>query len=207
MHKKLMEFLPDSFSEIKEFQLITSIEDTEFEIIDKEHERILYENFIDTATEIGIKHLENLYKIRNEPNLESLEFRKLRLKNRKMNKMNITYRALEQKLKILFGEGNYKLSLDNDKYLLKVEVNTFDWNAFYEITDNFRYIIPCNMVLKSTICQSRHSKVYVGAVMRTGEEITIYPWFTKNLESKGKVNIGIANNAGLENISIYPKEG
>ncbi|WML35338.1 putative phage tail protein [Clostridium sp. OS1-26] len=205
MYKKLIEFLPPEIAEIEEFKQITSTEDVELELLEQGQQRILYENFIDTATEYGVKYLESLFKIRADASSESLEMRKLRLKNRKMDKMPTTHRALEQKLRTLFGEGNYKVNVDSNKYTLNVEVNTFDWNMFYEIVDNFRYIIPCNMILQSTLAQIINTNVYVGACMTAGEEVTVYPWSPKDITSRGRADIAMGSNTGVESITIYPK--
>lgn len=205
MYKKLIEFLPPEIAEIEEFKQITSTEDIELELLEQGHQRILYENFIDTATEYGIRYLEKLFKIRSDASNESLDFRKLRLKNRKMDKMPTTRRALEQKLRVLFGEENYKVNVDNNKYTLNVEVNTFDWNMFYEIVDNFRYIIPCNMILQSTLAQMISTNVYIGACMTVGEEVTVYPWSPKDITSRGRADIAMGSNTGVESITIYPK--
>ncbi|MEW8955619.1 putative phage tail protein [Clostridium sp.] len=206
MRKKLIDFLPPDIANIKDFKEITYAEDIEIENLEKGKMKILYENFIDTATEYGIKHLEGLYKIKADSSKEDLGMRRLRLKNRKMDKMPITQRSLEQKLKTLFGEGNYKVKVINDKYTFEVEVNTFDWNMFYEIIDNFRYIIPCNMILNSTLVQKINFPIYYASALTAGEEVTVYPWSPKNIESKGKVNIAMGNNTGVENITIYPRK-
>lgn len=202
---KLIDFLPPKIAEIEEFKEIMNTENIELEIIEKGQQRILNENFIDTATEYGIKHKEKLFKIRADLLNDTLEFRKLRIKNRKIDKAPFTYRFLENKLKTLFGEDNYKLELLNDEYVLKVEINTFDWNMFNEIIDNFRYIIPCNMILNSTLVQKIKSPVYIGACMTTGEEITVYPYSPKAIETKAKLNIALSNNSCVEEITIYPR--
>ncbi|APC83195.1 putative phage tail protein [Clostridium botulinum] len=207
MKKKLIDFLPPQIADIEEFKNIMATENIELELIEKGQERILKENFIDTATDYGIKHQEKLFKIRADLLNDTLEFRKLRIKNRKMDKMPITQRALEHKLKTLFGEGNYKVEVLNDEYVLKVFISTFNWSMFNEIIDNFRYIIPCNMMLSSTLVQKIKFPVYIGSCMTTGEEITVYPWMPKDITSKGKVNIAMGSNAGLETITTYPKEG
>jgi len=170
---KLINFLPPEIANIEEFKQIASTEDKELQLLEKGQQRILNENFIDGATEYGVKKYETLFKIRANSLNESLEFRKLRLKNRKLDKVPFSYNFLSNKLKNLFGEGNYKLEVINNEYVLKVEINTFDWNMFNEIIDNFRYIIPCNMILNSTLAQKIKSPVYVGACMTAGEEITV----------------------------------
>lgn len=202
---KLINFLPPEIANIEEFKEIMETEDKEFELLEKGQQRILNENFIDTATEYGIKKYETLFKIRVDDLNESLDFRKLRIKNRKLDKVPFSYRFLDNKLKNLFGEDNYKLELLNNEYILKVEINTFDWNTFNEIIDNFRYIIPCNMELNSTLVQKIKSPVYIGACMTTGEEITVYPYSPKAIESKAKFNIALSNNSCIEEITIYPR--
>lgn len=207
MKKKLIDFLPSKIANIAEFKEIMNAEDIEFDSIESMQLKILKENFIDTATDYGISKRESLYKIKPDKKNESLDFRRLRLKNRKMDKMPITHRALEQKLETLFGEDNYKVEVQNDDYLVKVFINTFDWNAFNEITDNFRNIIPCNMILKSSLVQKIKSNIYFGACTTIGEELTVYPWSPKSIESKGTVKFALGSNTGVENITIYPKEG
>lgn len=203
---KLIDFLPPKIAEIEEFKEIMNTENIELEIIEKGQQRILNENFIDTATEYGIKHKEKLFKIRADLLNDTLEFRKLRIKNRKIDKAPFTYRFLENKLKTLFGEDNYKLELLNDEYVLKVEINTFDWNMFNEIVDNFRTIIPCNMILNSTLTQKINTNVYYAGALTSGETITVYPWSPKEIESKATVNIALGNNTGIETITVYPKK-
>ncbi|MBZ1334632.1 DUF2313 domain-containing protein, partial [Clostridium botulinum] len=203
---KLIDFLPPQISDIEEFKNIMDTENVELELIEKGQERILKENFIDTATDYGIKHQEKLFKIRADLVNDTLEFRKLRIKNRKMDKMPITHRSLEYKLKTLFGEGNYKVEVLNDEYVLKVEISTFDWSMFNEIIDNFRYTIPCNMMLSSTLVQKISTSIYYASAITSGEEITVYPWMPKDITSKGKVNIAMGSNTGVENITIYPRK-
>lgn len=206
MKKKLIDFLPPEISKIQDFKVVMDVETDELEDLEKGQKRILYENFIDTATDYGISHKEKLFKIRADKSIESLEFRKLRIKNRKMDKMPVTHRALEYKLKTLFGEGNYKVEVINNEYILKVEINTFDWNAFNEIVDNFRYIIPCNIILKSTLINKIKTNLYYACASFGGEELTVYPWSPKNIESKGNVTVAIGNNTGFEDITIYPRK-
>lgn len=203
---KLIDFLPPKIAQIEEFKEIMDTENIELEIIEKGQQRILHENFIDTATEYGIRHQEKLFKIRADLLNETLEFRKLRIKNRKIDKAPFTYRFLENKLNNLFGEHNYKLEVLNNEYVLKVEINTFDWNMFNEIVDNFRTIIPCNMILNSTLIQKINTNLYYAGVLTSGEEITVYPWTPKDITSKGTFNLAIGSNTGIDATTIYPRK-
>lgn len=203
---KLIDFLPPKIAQIEEFKEIMDTENIELEIIEKGQQRILHENFIDTATEYGIRHQEKLFKIRADLLNETLEFRKLRIKNRKIDKAPFTYRFLENKLNNLFGEDNYKLELLNNEYVLEIEINTFDWNMFNEIVDNFRTIIPCNMILNSTLIQKINTNLYYAGVLTSGETITVYPWSPRVIESKGRFNMAIGSNTGIDTTTIYPRK-
>ncbi|BDR86143.1 putative phage tail protein [Clostridium tetani] len=203
---KLIDFLPPKIAQIEEFKEIMDTENIELGIIEKGQQRILHENFIDTATEYGVRHQEKLFKIRADLSNETLEFRKLRIKNRKIDKAPFTYRFLENKLNNLFGEDNYKLEVLNNEYVLKVEINTFDWNMFNEIVDNFRTIIPCNMILNSTLIQKINTNLYYAGVLTSGEEITVYPWTPKDITSKGTFNLAIGSNTGIDTTTIYPRK-
>ncbi|WP_085829403.1 putative phage tail protein [Clostridium massiliodielmoense] len=206
MKKKLIEFLPSEIGDIEDFKQIMSTETIELDLVEKKQEQLLKENFIDTATEKGIKHQEALFKIRADLENETLEFRKLRIKNRKIDKAPFTHKFLEYKLESLFGKDNYKLDVFNNEYILKVDINTFDWNMFNEIVDNFRAIIPCNMILNSTLTNKIEANVYVLGTTICGEEITVYPWSPKNIVSKANVTVAIGNNTGFEDITIYPRK-
>ncbi|RXM69438.1 putative phage tail protein [Clostridium tetani] len=203
---KLIKFLPPKIAQIEEFKEIMDTETIELEIIEKGQQRILHENFIDTATEYGVRHQEKLFKIRADLSNETLEFRKLRIKNRKIDKVPFTYRFLQNKLNNLFGEDNYKLEVLNNEYVLKVEINTFDWNMFNEIVDNFRTIIPCNMILNSTLIQKINTNLYYAGALTSGEEITVYPWTPKVIKSKGRFNMAIGSNTGIDTTTIYPRK-
>ncbi|GAA0240526.1 hypothetical protein [Metaclostridioides mangenotii] len=48
-------------------------------------------------------------------------------------------------------------------------------------------------------------KLYIGAVALTGEEIAVYPWSIKEIESKGKYNVAIGTAEGNEEITVYPR--
>lgn len=206
MRKLLIESLPPKIAEIQEFKEITSTEDIEINSLEEGQKRILNENFINTATQYGVKRYEELFKIRADTLNESLEFRKLRLKNRKLDKAPFTHKFLCNKLETLFGKDNYKVEVENDIYTLKVEVNTFDWNMFNEIIDNFRYIIPCNMLMESTLIQKLRSKLYIGSCLLSGEATTVYPWTPNEIEIKGKINMALGVTAGNETVTLYPKK-
>ncbi len=206
MKNKLINFLPPCISEIEEFNEIMNAEDLLLQNIEEKQKDILHENFLETATAYGIKKYEAMFKINPDLLNEDLEFRRLRLKNKRLDRIPFTYRFLCNKLDNLFGEESYKLKLINDIYTLNIEINTFDWSIFNEIADNFRYIIPCNMVLHSVLVNKLNFKIYFGLTTTSGEEVTVYPWIAKSLNSKGTVDIALGEVNGIEQTAIYPRK-
>lgn len=50
-------------------------------------------------------------------------------------------------------------------------------------------------------------QVYLGTLMCTGEETTIYPYTPKDISIDFKVYVGVGHNTNIENVTVYPKEG
>ncbi|WP_414836252.1 YmfQ family protein [Clostridium sporogenes] len=67
-------------------------------------------------------------------------------------------------------------------------------------------IKPSHLAVRYKLISITQSKFYVGAATLCGEEIVVYPWSPKEIESKGKVNVAITNNTGVEKITLYPKK-
>lgn len=70
-----------------------------------------------------------------------------------------------------------------------------------------RRIKPSHLSVRYKLIALTESNLYVGATSFTGETITVYPWTPNNIETTGKIEIALAQNAGLETITTYPKEG
>lgn len=56
------------------------------------------------------------------------------------------------------------------------------------------------------IILSVNSGVYFGSCITSGEEISVYPWTTKTIESIGNITMALGSNVNVESVTIYPKE-
>lgn len=54
---------------------------------------------------------------------------------------------------------------------------------------------------------SSGNKLYIGAIMLTGEEITVYPYATGSISTQGVIRTSAAHNNDIEQITIYPEGG
>ncbi|MHB9946427.1 hypothetical protein CF095_13695 [Clostridium botulinum] len=68
-------------------------------------------------------------------------------------------------------------------------------------------IKPSHLSVRYKLIALTESNLYVGATSFSGETITVYPWTPNNIETTGNIEIALAQNAGLETITTYPKEG
>ncbi|EPY6430798.1 YmfQ family protein [Clostridium sporogenes] len=67
-------------------------------------------------------------------------------------------------------------------------------------------IKPSHLSVRYKLISITESELFIGACTFCGEQIIVYPWSPKKIESKGKINIAMANNTGIENITLYPKK-
>lgn len=74
-----------------------------------------------------------------------------------------------------------------------------------DLYETVKRIKPSHLSVKHKLISITQSEFYIGATTLCGENIAVYPWKPKNIESKCKVNIALGNNTGFENITIYPK--
>lgn len=59
---------------------------------------------------------------------------------------------------------------------------------------------------KITISLANNGSIFYGATTIGGEEIIVYPWAPKNVESKGKVTVAVGHNVCFESVQVYPKK-
>lgn len=48
--------------------------------------------------------------------------------------------------------------------------------------------------------------IYIGSVVISGEEVTIYPYSISDLEQKSKVYMALGHNTSIEEITVYPNK-
>lgn len=76
-----------------------------------------------------------------------------------------------------------------------------------DLYKEIKKIKPSHLSVKYKLISLTESNLYIGATSFSGETITVYPWTPNNIETTGNIEIALAQNAGLETITTYPKEG
>ncbi|MGN9164976.1 putative phage tail protein [Tissierellaceae bacterium HCP3S3_D8] len=202
--RKIETYFPDVLHDVKEYKEIANTENPEIEIAWQSIDDLIDDQFIETSTERGVARREKLLKV-TPSKADSLDDRKLRISLKWNDRLPYTYKVLKDKLDQIFGD-NYEMERLVSKRLLKIKVNSFNWSMFDLVTNEIRQMIPANMILESTIHQRIESPFYIAVTILSGEEITVYPYSPRNIESKGSIYIGTGSNTGLENVTVYPRK-
>ncbi|QOS98101.1 DUF2313 domain-containing protein [Brevibacterium sp. JNUCC-42] len=147
---RLLKHLPDIFHEIKEFVSLTEAVVPEINALEERVNQLLDDQFILTASERGIYRREKMLDIKPDLTIESLEFRRKRLINRKSTKAPFTIRFLQNRLDFLYGVDKAKADIPED-FLLTIETNVKDAAIFREVVQMINVIKPANMVYQHRI--------------------------------------------------------
>ncbi|WP_258073295.1 YmfQ family protein [Brevibacillus laterosporus] len=145
MSNELMEYLPPYYHDILEMQEYTRVASLAVDMVAKAVEQELADQFIETASEKGIARRERMLRIKPRSD-ETLEFRRMRLKNRKSIKPPFTERWLQHQLDRLLGKGRVTVEVDVLNFILSVNAEIENAPAFREVEHTVRTTIPANLV-------------------------------------------------------------
>lgn len=137
---------PAKLLEIRDFIEIANTEAEELEQAQKAVDKLLADQFIETACKETILRRERELGIQYDPETETLEFRRKRLINRYSTKPPFTLRFLQQQLDDLVGRGRTNVAVDVQNFILTVEAAITDANVFKEVEHTVNVIKPANLV-------------------------------------------------------------
>lgn len=158
----LLEYLPDFVQEIKEMKVIMSVEDnflTGFDDnLNLSVKNVFKDQFINTATEYGIKRYEDMLKIVSRES-EGLDVRRFRLFVRFNEKLPYTVPKLKEQLAALCGEDGYSVTLDVVNFNLVVKIALKSKGMFDEVGAMLERMVPLNMRLDLDLMYNQHLTV------------------------------------------------
>ena len=137
---------PPKLLEIRDFREIANTEAEELEQAQKAVDKLLADQFRETACKETILRRERELGIQYDPETETLEFRRKRLINRYSTKPPFTLRFLQQQLDDLVGRGRTNVMVDVQNFILMVEAAITDANVFKEVEYTVNVIKPANLV-------------------------------------------------------------
>lgn len=183
--------------QLKEFKEIANTEEPELRYILAAIDRTLANMFIETADEYGIKRYEDMMDIvpDEEDTLDTRRFRVLTLWN---NYVPYTKSELYKRLVSICGsESAFELEENYDEYWIKVITHLGVNGAFELLSDTFKEILPCNLVLEFENLLLEASKItplYVGCVCTTALHYCITHDIQKRVTNGGKPVVATSAN-------------
>ena len=171
-----------------------------------ELKRLQDNQFILTADELGIAQLEKQFDIIPDLTQEDLEFRRQRLLNRNTTKPPFTLEYLEDKLGDLLGEGSYQVVMDYPAYAMDIEIGLDNAPLYNEIALTIANLKPANITDHLRwIRELAKARLYFGAALQSGTEMSIYPIFSDELNATYTLPIVAYYKQGTT-LSVYPQE-
>lgn len=164
----------DVIGKAREFDARVKSENKEFNLLWAELERVQNAAFIFKTNSKTIKYWEEMLGIspRKDASLSDRQ-RKVYIEWNKRVKW--THRTFLKWLDVYLGKGNYKLSLDYDKYGIEIDVIVKE-SLYFDLDDlgrQVRDIIPANLTQFIRIKFIRDQKIFYGMYGQKAKRITI----------------------------------
>ncbi|WP_294856560.1 putative phage tail protein [uncultured Oscillibacter sp.] len=149
MDANLIQYLPDWFRQIKDYQYLMQTETGQFEILAALIDAVHQNFYVSTADEGTISDWENLLHIIPNTQIETQDFRRARIINRLSYNPPFTLPYLYDRLDLLIGKGKWAVTVDYGNYTLYVEAAAENQAWAGEVLATINTIKPCHIVYTS----------------------------------------------------------
>ena len=167
--RKLIDYLPPFMQEYSEIQHIMDSEQPEVDFLWNEFENVLNNQFIQDATQYGVKRWESMLKIASK-GTDTLEERKFRILSRLNQELPYTLTKLKEALVTLCGVGNFSIDLQAAKYHIEIKLALDNKNNYAEILDLLEQMIPANLTQNVQIMYNSNNTFK----QFTHDQLTVY---------------------------------
>lgn len=142
----LVNELPVFLRKFKEYKLILHTHEEELKLLAENMKKMVFNQFIETADSEGLMYYERLLKIPIDESLD-IDIRRFNVLVRWGGELPYTYKNLVKKLDFLCGKGNYKLTIDNNRYKINITTYFVDEKKKEILLKSLRGFIPANMII------------------------------------------------------------
>lgn len=156
MDRHLIDYLPPILRGVREYIYLFTTEQNEIETLWNAVDDAFSDQFIADATVNGVKRWEKILGIKPKVT-DRLEDRKFRILARLSEQLPFTLKTLEQQLISLCGEGNFKIEVDNQNYLVIVRLALTSQEVLNNLAALLNRIVPANMVIDLKFKYNKHS--------------------------------------------------
>ncbi len=167
----IIEYFPLFLQDIREFKIISNIEDIELEKLKAKIEEILKEVIVSNAVDYGLERYEKIYNI-EEPSKDVI-VRRYNILAKINNRVPYTMNWLKNKLNNTIGKDNYRISIDYDKKVLEIEILAVFKDIAIVLYKDLREQLPANMQIAVNLFQIEQSKQYIGGIVHCGDYLKV----------------------------------
>lgn len=158
MNRYVKDYLPTVFSQFREFLAITESEQPQVEELYKNTNRVLDEQFINTAENYGLSRWERILGITTKSS-ETNEERRFRILVFMVSQLPYTQRALENRLRQLCGEDGFSVEIDVGNFTVKVLVALEAGSSYDVIKKLLDKMVPANMYINLSLKYNQYSQL------------------------------------------------
>ena len=158
---QIIDYWIPQIQETKEFKQIANAEQPEVDKLYKEIRHFQEEIIVNTASN---SKWETVLDILASSDIDVRRFNILMKLN---NKVNLTYRWLENKLQLAVGKNCYQIDLDHNQYSIRVSVTSDKENILINLQKELRRLIPANLGLATSTLEHEECGVFTGVLIRT----------------------------------------
>lgn len=162
----LVSYLPPFMADFKEISVTLEAENPEFVLVWKAADRVLQNEFIESADEYGISRFEKILNILPLTE-DTLESRRARVQARWFNTIPYTLKAFLAKLVALCGDSDFTVTKEYEKYTVRILTNLELFGQVEELGHIIESMMPCNMIvisLNEIPCDAKGFALIAGGV-------------------------------------------
>lgn len=206
MDRKLIHYLPPVLREVADLQAINEANEPEVASAWNGLDRVMANQFLDTADEQGVSMWERELKIRPK-DTDTMAVRKARIKLMWNRELPYTVPWLKNWLRGLYGPQGYGVAVVDYSIHIQLDYTLLPDAARIaaETTDLLLAVRPANMWLLLISFVRSEGGVHLGAVMERSVQMDVWPLLVNELESRGVIGMTgpLEYHAAVE---IYPYE-
>lgn len=151
-------YLPPVVSVLREFKALANTVDPELNLLWEEVEKTFNDQFIEDASEDGVKRYEAMLNIVPRAT-ETLEDRKFTILTQFNEQLPYTHKSLLQRLNTLCGEDGYTLEITTLDYTVKVRIELVVKNQYDTVEDLLERLVPLNMIIDLDLRYNTYDKL------------------------------------------------
>lgn len=198
----IAKFLPPVSRDSDDIQEIMRIENIELQKLWEAMSDIFYNQFIASMTTYGLEQWEKIFDVIPKAT-DTFQDRRTRILQLIMGTRPYTLRSFQAILDNIYGEGNIKISVDNDKYEFWLDIADKLLYKALAIKNYAETIVPKNLIFISSNTKNINLNLYVGCAMTSYfyTEIPADTSFDIEIEDSAQCNtIGVVKQARVINI-------